>query len=130
MQATAKDVLTPDVVRVTEDMEVHAVARLLGHEAITGAPVVDEEGHVVGVISQRDLLDHILTPFPEGLTATTVRDIMTPVAVTVGEDTPLADVAARMAQHGIHRVVVVDKAQRVRGIVTSMDIVWWVATQA
>ncbi len=130
MEATPKDVLTPDVVRVTEDMEVHAVARLLGHEAITGAPVVDEEGHVVGVISQRDLLDHLLTPFPDGLPATTVKDIMTPVAVTVGEDTPLADVAARMAQHGIHRVVVVDHAQRVRGIVTSMDIVWWLATQA
>jgi len=42
--ATAKDVLTPDVVRVTEDMEVRAVALLLGHEAITGAPVVDGEG--------------------------------------------------------------------------------------
>jgi CBS domain-containing protein len=89
MQATPKDVLTPDVVRVTEDMEVRAVARLLGHEAIAGAPVVDGEGHVVGLISQRDLLDHALTPFPEGLPATTVRDIMTPVAVTVGEDIPL-----------------------------------------
>jgi CBS domain-containing protein len=130
MHATAKDVLTPDVVRVTEDMEVRAVARLLGHEAITGAPVVDGEGRVVGVISQRDLLDHTLTPSPEGLPATTVKDIMTPVAVTVGEETPLNQVALRMAQHGIHQVVVVDHAQQVRGIVTSMDIVWWVAAQA
>ena len=40
---------------------------------------------------------------------------MTPVAVTVEEETPLDEVAARMAHHGIHRVVVVDKAQRVRG---------------
>jgi hypothetical protein len=93
MQATPKDVLTPDVVRVTEDMEMRAVARPLGHKAIAGAPVVDGEGHVVGLISQRDLLDHALTPFPEGLPATTVRDIMTPVAVTVGEDIPLNEVA-------------------------------------
>lgn len=130
MHATAKDVLTLDVVRVTEDMEVRAVARLFGNEAITGAPVVDGEGHVVGVISQSDLLAHTVMPSPEGLPATTAKDIMTPVAVTVEEETPLDEVAARMAQHGIHRVVVVDHAQRVRGIVTSMDIVLWVAAQA
>jgi CBS domain-containing protein len=130
MNTTAKDVMTTDVVRVTEDMEVRAVAQLFGNEAITGAPVTDEEGHVIGVISQRDLLAHTLTPSPEAPPATTVKDIMTPVAVTVEEETPLAEVAARMAQHGIHRVVVVDHAQRVRGIVTSMDLVWWVAAQA
>jgi CBS domain-containing protein len=111
-------------------MAVRAVARLVGDEAITGAPVVDGEGRVVGVLSQCDLLDHLLTPSPEGSPATTVRDIMTPAAVTVEEDTPLPEVAARMAQHGVHRVVVVDPAQRVRGIMTSMDLVWGVAAQA
>jgi CBS domain-containing protein len=130
MHATAKDVLTTDVVRVTEDMGVRAVAQLFGNEAITGAPVIGEGGRVIGVISQRDLLAHTLTSSPEASPATTVKDIMTPVAVTVEEETPLAEVAARMAQHGIHRVVVVDHAQQVRGIVSSMDIVWWVAAQA
>ena len=62
MDATARDVWTTDVVRVTEDMEVGAVARLFGDEAITGAPVVDGEGRIVGVISQRDLLAHTVTP--------------------------------------------------------------------
>ena len=52
------------------------------------------------------------------------------MAVTIGEETPLNEVALCMAQHGIHRVVVVNHAQQVRGIVTSMDIVWWVAAQA
>ena len=66
MDVTAKDVLTPDVVRVTADMEVRAVARLFGNEAITGAPVVDGEGHVVGVISQSDLLAHTVTSPPKG----------------------------------------------------------------
>ena len=80
--------------------------------------------------SSPSLLDHTLTPSPEGLPATTVKDIMTPVAVTIGEETPLNEVALCMAQHGIHRVVVVNHAQQVRGIVTSMDIVWWVAAQA
>ena len=130
MNATAKDVWTPDVVRVTGDMAVRAAARLVGDEAITGAPVVDGEGRVVGVLSQRDLLEHALTPAPEDQPAATVRDVMTPAAVTVEEDTPLPEVAARMARHGVHRVVFVDRAQRVQGIVTSMDLVWWVAAQA
>jgi CBS domain-containing protein len=130
MDATAKDVWTTDVVRFTEQMEVRAVARLYRDEPNTGAPVFDGEGRVAGVISQRDLLDHALTPSTEGRPAAIVRDIMTPAAVTVEENTTLPEVAARMARHGVHRVVVVDRAQRVQGIVTSMDLVWWVAAQA
>jgi hypothetical protein len=51
---------------------------------------------------------------------------MTPVAVTVGEDIPLNEVALPRAQPG----EVVVHAQQVRGIVTPMDVVWWVAAQA
>jgi CBS domain-containing protein len=129
MNAVAKDILTPHVVCVREDMEVRTAAQLLGHEAITGAPVVDERGQVVGIISQSDLVTHDLTTPPEGRPAATVKDVMTPGAVTVEEETPLYEVALRMAQQGIHRVLVVDKAQQLRGIVTSMDILWWVAAQ-
>jgi CBS domain-containing protein len=133
MNAVAKDILTPHVVSVTEDMELRTVAQLFEDEAITGAPVVDEQGHVVGVISRSDLVAHDLTTPrgvpPEVLAAATVKDVMTPLVVTVEEDTPIPEVAARMAQQGIHRVIVVDKAQQLRGIVTSMDVLWWVAAQ-
>src|SRR5512132_2916414 len=122
MNAVAKDILTPHVVSVTEDMELRTVAQLFEDEAITGAPVVDEQGHVVGVISRSDLVAHDLT---------TPRSVPPEVlaAATVKEDTPIPEVAARMAQQGIHRVIVVDKAQQLRGIVTSMDVLWWVAAQ-
>jgi CBS domain-containing protein len=129
MNAVAKDILTPHVVCVTEDMALHTVAQLFGHEAITGAPVVNERGQVVGIISQSDLVTHDLTTPPEGRPAATVKDVMTPVVVTVEEETPIHEVALRMAQQGIHRVIVVDKAQQLRGIVTSMDVLWWVAAQ-
>jgi CBS-domain-containing membrane protein len=129
MNAVAKDILNPHVVCMTEDMDLRAVAQLFRDEAITGAPVVDERGHVVGIISQSDLMAHDLTRPPEGLQAATVKDVMTPEVVTVEEETPIHEVAARMAQQGIHRVIVVDKAQQLRGIVTSMDVLWWVAAQ-
>jgi CBS domain-containing protein len=47
--------------------------------------------------------------------------------VTVEEDTPIREVAPRMAKFGIHRLIVVDEDQQLRGIVTSMDVLRWVA---
>lgn len=129
MNAVAKDILNPDVVCVTEDMELRSVAQLLGNEAITGAPVVDDRGQVVGMISQSDLVTHDLTRPPDARPAATVKDVMTAVVVTVEEDTPIPEVALRMAQQGIHRVIVVDTRRQLRGIVTSMDVLWWVAAQ-
>ena len=50
MDGVAKDILNPHVVCVTEDMEWRRAAELLKDEAITGAPVVDDQGQVVGII--------------------------------------------------------------------------------
>jgi CBS domain-containing protein len=65
----------------------------------------------------------------EALPADLVKDVMTPYLITAEEDTPIRDVAARMAQSGIHRVIVVDSDQQIRGIVTSLDVLRWVAEQ-
>jgi len=152
MKLAAKDIMNPHVVSVTDTMDLREVAKIFMEEGITGAPVVDEMGHLVGVISQSDLVEyelateHELTveaPFYrrpyddaldpsrgfqiEELPADTVKDVMTPFLVTVEEDTPIREVAARMAKFGIHRLIVVDEDQRLRGIVTSIDVLRWVA---
>jgi CBS domain-containing protein len=129
MDGMAKDLLNPHVVCVTEDTEWRRAAELLKDEAITGAPVVDHQGQVVGIISQSDLITHDLMRSADARPAATVKDIMTTTVVTVEEDTPIPAVALRMAQQGIHRVIVVDKQRQLRGIVTSMDVLWWVAAQ-
>jgi CBS domain-containing protein len=72
MDGVAKDLLNPHVVCVTEDMGVHAVAQLLRDEAITGAPVVNDQGRVVGIISQSDLMSHDLATPPDARPAATV----------------------------------------------------------
>jgi CBS-domain-containing membrane protein len=150
MKLTTKDVMNPHVVSVTDTMHPREVAKIFMEEGITGAPVVDETGHLVGVISQSDLVkyelatEHELTveaPFCrrphddaldpgqgfqiEELPADTVKDVMAPFLVTVEADTAIREVAARMAKFGIHRLIVVDEDQQLRGIVTSMDVLRW-----
>ena len=152
MKLAAKDIMNPHVVSVTDTMDLREVAKIFMEEGITGAPVVDEMGHLVGVISQSDLVEyelateHELTveaPFYrrpyddaldpsrgfqiEELPADTAKDVMPPFLVTVEEDTPIREVAARMTKFGIHRLIVVDEDQRLRGIVTSIDVLRWVA---
>jgi CBS domain-containing protein len=152
MKRVAKDIMNPHVVSVTDTMDLREVAKMFIKEGITGAPVVDELGNLLGVISQSDLVEyevateHELTveaPFYrrpyddaldpsrgfqiEAMSADTAKDVMTPYLVTVEEDTPIREVAARMAKFGIHRLIVVDEDQQLRGIVTSIDVLRWVA---
>jgi CBS domain-containing protein len=124
----------------------------LVEERISGAPVIDELGNLVGVISQSDLVEYELAterelteespfyrrPYDDALDASrgfqieelpvdTVKEVMTPYLITVEEDTPIREVAARMATCEIHRLIVVDNDQQIRGIVTSLDVLHWVA---
>lgn len=152
MKHMAKDIMNPRVVSVTSTMDLREVAKVFVEEGITGAPVVDEMGHLVGVISQTDLVEYELAtereltvqapfyrrPYDEALhpkrgfqleelPADTVKDVMTPFLVTVDEETPIRELAARMAKFAIHRLIVVDEEQEIRGIVTSLDVLRWVA---
>jgi len=152
LKRLAKDIMNPRVVTVTNRMDVREAAKIFVEEGITGAPVVDDMGHLVGVISQTDLVKYDLAtereltveapyyrrPFDEAinpsrgfqieaLSADTVRDVMTPFLLTVEEETPIREVAARMAKFGIHRLIVVDEDQELRGILTSADVLRWVA---
>jgi CBS domain-containing protein len=63
------------------------------------------------------------------LSADTVTDVMTPYLITVSEDTPIREVASRMGSCGVHRLIVVDPDQQIRGIVTSLDVLRWLAEQ-
>lgn len=155
MKAVAKDIMHPNVVTVTDTMDLREAAKILVEERISGAPVIDELGNLVGVLSQSDLVEYELTtereltveaPFYrqpyddsldpsrgfqiEALPADTVKDVMTPYLITIQEDTAIREVAARMAECGIHRVIVVDEDQQICGIVTSLDVLRWVAEES
>jgi CBS domain-containing protein len=141
----AMDVMTTDVITVDPDMTVQTLATLLAERGISGAPVVDAGGQVVGVVSEGDLLhraeigaarrhrvrrrswwlDHYASVVAREYIkdhARTVKDVMTREVVAVTEDTDLADVAALLEAKRIKRVPVL-RDGKVVGIISRANIV-------
>jgi predicted transcriptional regulator len=115
MQAViARDVMHSQVLGVRADMTAREAAGFLTDNEIAGAPVLDGDARVVGVLSLTDLAanesDEVL-----------VREIMTPTVYTVPDDTPVPDIARAMIAGRIHRLFVT-RQQRLVGIVTPLDL--------
>ena len=137
----AKDVMTKDVVFVRKDASLEEVADRLNLHLISGVPVIDDDKRVVGVISEKDFLfqmgaqekgtfmgivAHCLKS--KGCVAITMRkqkaeDIMTFPAITVGENTPIFEIANTFTEKNINRTPVVEQNNKLAGIVTRTDIV-------
>ena len=141
----ARDVMTNEPVCVTRDTSIRALARIFEENEVSGAPVVDQQGKLIGVVSKTDLIrrcsegtvdvppaylyevlceqesaEGAMEPIPEQLVC--VEDFMTQDAVTVKPSAGLKDVARQMFTNHIHRVVVVDKDNFPIGVITSLDI--------
>ena len=140
MELLAKDVMSGSVVTVCEQDTVLQCAQLLRDRDITGAPVLDVEQNLVGVISIRDLMPEraeedygfydpvdIKAEFREGGVARIVggerpvKELMASHVVSCGPETPLEDLAEIMHAHGINRILVAE-AGKVCGIVSTTDI--------
>jgi CBS domain-containing protein len=122
--------LEPIVVRA--DASLSEAARLLDANRISGLPVVDNSGSLVGVLSQTDLAraratEYLWANWP-GLA---VRHLMTTPAVTVHRSMPLAQAAKKMERHHIHRLVVVadDDETLPIGILSMTDLVHAIAEE-
>ena len=137
---TAKEVMSQPVITVTPTTPVQEVARLLSARRISGVPVVDSAGKLVGMVTEADLLLKEAGPgegpklpflFPHAAKeqhewlkryeGNVAGDIMTPKAITVSEDTPVRKVAALLARNKINRVPVV-RGDAVVGIIGRHDI--------
>jgi CBS domain-containing protein len=151
MPTLARDVMIQDVISVPKDMDLRDLSKLFLEKGISGAPVVDEAGSLVGVISQTDLLfyhlsrddelvldtDFYATARVDGRKLRTgfqiedvntgrVEDAMTPIVHSVTETTPLESVARTMLRKHIHRVIV-RKGKKVAGILTALDVLRGIA---
>jgi CBS-domain-containing membrane protein len=109
----AREIMTENVVTVRPNTTVEEVARLLMTHRITGVPVIDEAGRVLGIVSEFDLLAK------RGHTA---GEIMTRDVIAVTEETPAEAIADLIVQQRVRRVPVL-KEGRLVGIVTRADLI-------
>lgn len=148
-KALAKDLMKADLLTVSPEASLLGIHHLYVEEEIHGAPVVDADGNVLGVVSSLDLLravqdvyesgattptyfredlpysgpDWIQAPedFQDRLRELTAEDVMGSDLVTVSENDTVAEIASVMRKQRVHRVLVVEKAQ-LRGLVTTFDL--------
>lgn len=135
-----KDLMTTDVLTVRVTTQLKDAARLLAEHRISGLPVVDDDGRVLGVLSEGDILyketgmkdrpgffERLLsvpaTGFELKLAARTVGEAMSAPAVTIGPTRPVTVAATTMIDEGVNRLPVVDHEGRLVGIVTRADLV-------
>lgn len=148
-----KEAMEKEVIKFGPEDRIVEVARSLREKRISGAPVVDKEDKVVGIISEGDIMRllevhspriNLILPSPLDLIELPVRmrheldeiaedmnkaasvligEIMTKNVVTVGPDVDISDAAQLMDTHDIKRLPVVDENKKIMGIVTRGDII-------
>lgn len=142
---TARDIMTKDVIAVKKDTKVSELAEILTKNRISGAPVVDDSGRLVGVVTESDLVEqskslHLPTVFTildsviflesakhfekelKKMTGAKVEDVYTEDPVAVGPDTPIREIATIMAEKKVYTIPVVD-GDKLVGIIGKADVV-------
>ena len=117
---TAGDLMTRDVMTARPDTPTEELARLLAFHNVSGMPVLDEAGAMIGIVSEADVL---------GKRGATVGEIMTAEVISVAEATLIEQIAALMAQKKIKRVPVARDGALI-GMVSRADIVRALAARA
>lgn len=132
-----REVMTTDVMTVGPDIGLKAAARLMIDRGISGLPVVDDAGKLVGIITEADfvkqeadrshrryrrLLDALFGEREHHLGGETVGDAMTRHPIVIDPETRVAEAAREMADRGIKRLPVVNDAGELAGIVSRADI--------
>jgi len=141
----AKDIMNTGVITVSPDTTVEELGRLFIEKGISGAPVVDSENRLFGIVTENDLINqnrrfHIPTlvrlfdamiPI-EGdatiekeirrMSASKVSEICTTEVITVDPETSLQDIASIMSEKGVHHLPVMSSG-KIAGIIGKMDVI-------
>ncbi len=147
-----RDIMTKDVLSVKPDASVNEVAKLLGARDISGVPVVDDDGRVVGIITELDLiarntrlemprfievLDWGRIPLErprhaqerlKHMLGTEARDVMTEKVITIGPEAEVEELAELMVKRRINPVPVVEN-DRLVGIVSRANLIDMMAAE-
>jgi CBS domain-containing protein len=145
---TARDLMRTDVVTVSYSAPLSEVERVLSDHRISGVPVTDAAGHIIGVVSLKDIVEHY-TDDPDARprrgrgfyhlsteetddedfesfevpeeAEETAQDLMTAQVFSVPPEAGIQQIAAVMAKHKIHRVLVQEHGRYV-GLISTLEI--------
>lgn len=122
VMANLKDIMTPEVVAVESTIPVAFAAQLMRDNDVGILPVVDEEGFVVGCVTDRDLAIRALTPNISNPQALVVKDVMSDNAWCASSEDSVEDVLNAMGKYRVRRIPVVDDGKKLIGIVSIGDV--------
>jgi CBS domain-containing protein len=122
----AADLMTPNPMSIGAAATVSQAITALTEKGFSAAPVIDERGRPIGVVSRADILIHergrqraALVP---AIDATVVRDIMTPAVFSVSPETPADQVVEQLLTLNVHQLYVVEEDQFLIGVISSHDV--------
>jgi len=135
-----RDIMTFHPITVRPDLELEQLVELLLAKGLSRAPVVDDDGRLIGMVSKTDVvLDYQIRGDTEVSQVggsfgghvhdapSTVRDVMTPMPVAISETTSVGEAARRMLVEEVHAFPVVSDDGIVTGIVSATDLIAWIA---
>ena len=145
-EATVRDLMRADVPIASASDSIATVARLLAESGLPGVPVVDDDGEIVGIVTEKDIIAReadveVPTPLPfldaiflldggrdfdedlRHVLAVTAGDLMTSPVYNVLDTATLSQVATLMVDEGVNPVPVVDASRQLVGIVSRADLV-------
>ncbi|GAA0272859.1 CBS domain-containing protein [Halobacterium noricense] len=111
---------------VTPDTLVEDAAELMLDNSIGSVVVVDDNGHLEGILTNTDFVTIVAKSKPKA--QTTVERYMTTDVVTTGAQDSIRDVADAMLEHGFHHMPVVDEEDNVIGMITTKDLASYIST--
>ncbi len=140
-----KEIMSQKVVTLAPDTPVQEIARIFREHNISGAPVLDSHGDIIGIVTGIDLIArHARIHYPRYLPfldamiplenpseykemlrkilGTTAKDIMTRKVVTIAPDAELEELATLMVEKKVNPVPVVDEDGKLVGIVSQADV--------
>jgi CBS domain-containing protein len=144
-----KEIMTKDVVSIKPDDNAKDTLGLLLKMQISGLPVIDAQGKLVGMFTEKDVLKNVLPSYIEkigrfvyeenpksikkkfeDLANLTISQLMRKEVISVDEDTSLSEVAHLMLTQNVRRIPVLNKEKKVVGIVAREDIIKAYAKEA
>ncbi len=124
--ARAADLMTPNPMSIGAETTVPEAIAWLTEKGFSAAPVIDESGRPIGVVSRADILVHererLRAALVPAADRTTVRDIMTPAVFSVTPQMPVELVVKELVTLNVHQLYVVDEDQFLIGVISAHDV--------